>query len=181
MSKLPKPHRPFGLSLGIIAGLLLIVVIPGFELVWVAITNNVSMLAAGEFIGGVDVVGVNTLPLLGQGVVSISYLVACVLVWRGRPSAIGWIWPGVMLVAVVYIVVWRALPTLLAQPTLADGLDSAQSAQRAVLTVYTVGLVLLTLYSLWFVRRWSARAFFRGYYTERDAEILQDMGVATQD
>lgn len=169
----PRPGRPFGLSLAIFAIMILFSIIPlmriALDFVIIQHFNNFdwSFDADDErfdpIFSGADIQTVDVGSTVMILALSLSFLVVCVLAWRGRPAWIRYVlFFGVGALNLVNIA--ALLMTFLAPPDPLAGFTSADSLVRSSQMVY-IGLNLLTsLYLIWYMNRAPARAFYRGYY-----------------
>lgn len=171
-----KPPRTLGVSLAILASVMLFTVLPLLQVAApVLIQYRLSQVdlplpdgmgtvrpvaVGGELEGGSNGA---TLFQLGS---SALFLVIAIGAWLGRPR---WI-RGVMLAAVLILLtvtVITSIATLNAPPDINSGLDSGQSLTASLIYARLGVSGLVTLYVLWYLNRGPARAFYRGYYLQR--------------
>jgi len=168
-----KPPRTFGLSIAILASVVLFSVLPMLQVLIVNVVqarfNNVdlAMGADGEagipLIGGARIEGVSNAGLTIQIALGIAYLPLAFLAWRGRPRQIRFV--------IVAMVVGLTILTLLVAilmpriaPNAVQGIDSSGDLQRQLLITRTLVSIGIALYVVWYMNRAPARAFYRGSY-----------------
>lgn len=168
-----KPARTLGVSLAILASVMLFSVFPLLQLAMLLIINvrlqSVDIPVPGQdgtvspiAVGG-DLSGIANAAVVLQAGVGILYLVIAFFAWRGRPAWIRY----AMLAAVIAMTVLTlgfSIAPLLAQPSLSQGIDSGDALRRVLLSGQMVISILVALYVVWYMNRGPARAFFRGYY-----------------
>ena len=169
-----RPPRPFGLSLAVLASAILFGLLPIVESAITLALSNYQVIEEG-LASGIRLSNYDPFVSIAQIALSGVFLLLAILTWRGRPKAIRYIFPlGVLLFALgnVLLRLWPALST----PTnLLDGIDSGREAAQNYLRGQLIITVLTAIYCLWFSNRWSARAFFRGSYTESDLTMLAEV------
>jgi magnesium-transporting ATPase (P-type) len=171
-----KPSRPFGLSLAITAGLILFTVLPLTVTALLLYIRSYIYRNEGGALGGASVTNVSDTPFVILIVVGIFFLFVSIFAWRGRPRQMRWLYPAVVLAYTAVVVLGVALPAVTTPPSLEQGLDSGQDLARRVLSGYSGACLALGVFTVWFANRWSARAFFRGYYTDKDRALMEEMG-----
>lgn len=173
-----KPSRPFGLTLAILAAWLFYTVIP------LAITGLIFYINSYVYrdqtngmTSGMALTNFQVLPF--TVVIAAAVLMAFVglFAWMGRPSAMRFVFPALVFSYTLITLLGVLLPLITTQPTLLEGADSGQRVFEVLFSGYTGMTLLLTIYTLWFCNRWSARAFFRGYYTEKDKRAMAQIGI----
>lgn len=166
--------RPLGLSLAIILTVLLFSAFPLMQIGvnWfiqgrIAQINETELdfvpddAQSGErplAVGG----NFNTIAIwqvVAQGAVSLFFLVAAVMAWRGRPSWSRYLLFGAILFSTAFsgLVI---LSDMLTPRTLESGVTSADvffSQARCVQLFFTI---LVPLYAVWYMNRAPARAFY---------------------
>lgn len=169
----PKPGRTLGVSLAILASVMLFSIFPFLQLSMLAIINTrlqsvdmplpeqddtVAPLAVGGDIGGIASAG-----LIIQAAVGVVYLVIAFFAWRGRPA---WIRFAMIVTVVIMtgVTIGLSLSTLITQPELTQGIDSGEALRRVLLSGQMLLSILVALYVVWYMNRGPARAYFRGYY-----------------
>lgn len=173
-----KPPRPFGLTLAILLAWLLFSVIPLTVVGLLFYINSyVYRDASTGGMGGMTLTNFQVLPF--AGVIAIAVLMAFVgwFTWLGRPTWMRLAFPLMILLYTGVTLGGVLLPLATTSPTLLEGADSGQGVFEAVFSGYTALAGLLSLYALWFCNRWSVRAFFRGYYTEKDKRAMEALGI----
>lgn len=168
-----KPGRTLGVSLAILASVMLFSIFPflQFALLWIinARLQQVNLPVPGEetsvrplAVGG-DIAGVASTGLIIQALIGVAYLIIAFFAWRGRPSWIRFAMLASVVVVTIVTVVFSAAP-LLTEPTLSQGVDSGEALRRVLLSGRMIISILVALYVVWYMNRGPARAFFRGYY-----------------
>lgn len=168
-----EPRRPFGLSLAIIASVMLFAIFPLLDLARLLLFrwNLRDFQMADSQLGqplamGANFTGLTDSVLFVHAGFSVLFLVIAVLAWRGRPRWIRF----ALLWAVVALLVFTAgtaLAPLLRPSTFAQGVDSGFALLRGLVLGRLLLAVLISLYVVWYVNRAPARAFYRGYYLPR--------------
>jgi heme A synthase len=171
-----KPPRPFGLSLAIAAGLILFTLLPLTVTALVLYISSYVYRNAQGALGGASVTNVTDAPFVALMVVGVFFLFVSIFAWRGRPRQMRWLYPAVVLAYTAVVVLGVALPAVTTPPSIEQGLDSGQELARRVLSGYSGACIALGVFTAWFANRWSARAFFRGHYTDKDRALMEEMG-----
>jgi hypothetical protein len=167
------PPRPLGVSLAILAGVVLFTLLP---LMQVCLLLNVQQHflsfperlpddpeAVQPLASGVDILGgINSTTFVVQGITAIIFLVIAVFAWRGRPSYIRWVMVLVIPGITVFKFLYQAATT--AQYNLSQGISSGDSLLGAFNNIQFVMEFLVMLYVAWYMNRAAARAFYRGSY-----------------
>lgn len=169
-----KPGRTFGLSLAIIASVLLFSILPLLQVSMVLIVEyrlsqqpptlpvdgaeNIEPIAVGG-----DFTGVPQGTLLLQTVLGLGFLLIAVFAWVGRPSSIRFVMIAAVCALTLLTLLTSVLP-LFSQPSLQEGIDSGAGVARSLLASRALLTLLIPLYVLWYMNRAPARAFYRGYY-----------------
>lgn len=163
--------RPLGVSLAIILCAGLFAVLPLFQLGMNAlvyarlsrVADVTLVMPDGSVVNAIDAGGFEGLydPLawVVQGVVAVWVLSVCVMAWRGRPRGVRWWFTGTVLVLAglsAYVTLARAL----AVPSLSEGFSSADELTWWDGVRGIGAVVLLPLYTVWYMNRAPARAFF---------------------
>lgn len=165
-----KPPRATGLILALALSVGVFSVIP---LVVVAtlvyLLNRIYISEDGGF-AGVSIPGFSTEPLILYTAAALFFLGMAIVAWRGRRPAIR---PVFSVLNILYGVV-----TVIALPgSVQVGMDSASELRASLANFYVLLVIGTVVYVCWFMNRWSARAFYRGYYTPEEkarlAEIFQ--------
>jgi hypothetical protein len=173
-----KPSRPFGLTLAILAAWLFFTAIPlSITALIFYISSYVYRDQATGMTSGMSLTNFQVLPF--AVVIAAAVLMAFVglFTWIGRPAAMRFVFPALVFTYTLVTLLGVLLPLLSAPPTLIEGADSGQQVFGVLFSGYTGMTLLLTLYTVWFCNRWSARAFFRGYYTEKDKRAMAEIGI----
>jgi len=168
-----KPHRPLGLSLAIIMCGGLFALIPLLNLSMQALvqfrlsnlSNTQVTLPDGTTMQAVAAGGyenlINPGALIIQLLVCLWVIVICVMAWRGKPRGIRWVFTGTVL-TLAMLTAYVTLRTVFVMPNLSQGLSSADQVNGLGWTSALFSTVLLPLYTLWYLNRAPARAFFAG-------------------
>jgi len=168
----PKPGRPFGLTLALIGIIIIYTILPMIPVIFTFLINDYTILQGGQIAAGIQIPRLDATPLIIQTFISVGLLIIAIFAWFGRPRFIRHILTGALSLLAVAMLVALVLPALTTPPDITQGIDSTDQLQAPLLIGYSVLLMGMTLYALWFVNRWSSRAYFRGYYTEEDMARL---------
>lgn len=172
-----KPPRTLGISLAIILSLIAYTVIPMIRVIFTWVVRQ-RVRAAGFNMGGADVLGggmlgfagVTDTELLLRMVPALLFIAIAILAWRGKPAVIRL----VMVAAVIMLTLWNMALDIwkIWQSRQIDAADGFY-AESSLLAAYQPALfgffMVVMLYTVWYLNRGPARAFFRGYYLERPA------------
>lgn len=168
-----KPPRTLGLSLAILASVMLFTVFPMIQVAMILLiryrfqnaevnipgeNSTVAPVAVGSAFAGLD-----DTTLWVQLVFGVIFLVIAVCAWRGRPRWIRF----VMLAAVVLltlVTIALSLAPLVTNPDFAQGIDSGAAIRSVLLSGRMLLSILVALYVVWYINRGPARAYYRGYY-----------------
>ena len=144
--------RPLGLSIAILATAILYGVAPLLEVYFV---HRLSMTAEESFVlGGADISQWAWI----EGAVGGVILALCALAWWGRPAWIRHVLVAVVLAATA-VNVYRIIDAAVSPSNAVyDGL--AQSALRGWLVCQLPALAFNPLYTMWYLNRAPARAFY---------------------
>jgi hypothetical protein len=168
----PRPGRPFGLTLAIVATTMIYSVVPllqlGFDLLLMNHFRTLDMSMPWNegdevvFAGAnADIVSAGDVVLVS--VSGIAFLVVAFFAWRGKPAWSRYLlFFGVLGLNALYLVV--VLSTLLRPVDLSQGFTSADELVRSSQIGYLLMMSLVTVYLVWYMNRAPARAFYRGYY-----------------
>lgn len=169
-----RPRRPFGVSLAILLSLMIFVVIPMVVVIFFAASSGILYRIESEAMSGINVVGVSLTSFTGVIIVSTLVLILGVAAWRVRSEWVRRLFSLVVLGAGVIGSV-SLLQSALTGPSLESGIDSATEIARNNTIIIIVVLALVTAFSVWMMQRWSAKAFYRGYYTQDDLERIDSV------
>ncbi len=173
-----KPPRPFGLTLAILTAWLLFTIIPlVISMIVFYINSYVYKDAESGGVGGTSVTNFQPLPYVFVMAIAILFAFVGIFAWRGRPKQMRLVFPMLVVLMTLVTVLGIVIPTITATPTLSQGIDSSIDLTRRVLSGYSGMVVICSVYSIWFCNRWSARAFFRGYYLDKDRETMVTLGI----
>lgn len=168
-----KPGRTLGLSLAIIASVILFSILPLMQVGTVFLlrsrlqtanltvdkqNQNIAPLAVGGSYTGVD-----ESALIVQTALGIVFLVIAFFAWRGKPAWIRFVMLASVVVLTLVTVGFSLIP-LLSQPDMNQGFDSGESIRDMLLSSRLLLSILVALYVVWYVNRGPARAYYRGYY-----------------
>lgn len=169
-----KPGRPFGVSLAILASVLLFSLIPLLQTGMVLLVeahfrnlDNTITLPSGEvlegFSGGDFRGGISDERLILNIATAVIFLFVAALAWRGKPPYMRY----VMLVSVTLLTAislgLTIIPSLLNQNTATSG-GSLDALVTPLLCLQLALHILIPVYVVWYLNRAPARAFYRGYY-----------------
>lgn len=174
-----KPGRPFGVTLAIIASVLLFAVIPLLQIGMVLIVenhfrnlDNTITLPSGEvlegFSGGDFRGGISDERIILQGVTGIIFIGIALLAWRGRPPYIRYIMLVSVLVLTGIALAFTIIPSLLNRNASTSG-GSLDILTTPLLCLQLALHILIPVYVVWYLNRAPARAFYRGYYLQQNA------------
>ncbi len=171
-----RPARTFGLSLAILASVMLFSLLPLMQVAMILLmrarVQSMSLDVPGEadavapMLSGGSFTGVADVNLMVQAVLGLVFLVIALFAWRGRPGWIRFVTLGAVL-ALTLITIGLSVTSLLANPDLAVGIDSGEAIARVLLSGRLLLSVLLAFYVVWYMNCGPARAFYRGYYLQR--------------
>lgn len=167
-----QPGRPFGLTLALVAILIVFVMMPLLMVVYVLVVNDFMVMERGAYITGIDLPALDTTPYLIQGAISLWFLGLVLMAWRGRPAWVRWLLPLSLIILTGLTIISQVLPLISQPSSLSNGIDSTSTLIQPLAMGYAVLTITITTYTTWFVNRWSSRAFFRGYYVEKDKNHL---------
>lgn len=174
-----KPSRPFGVSLAIVVSLLLFTILPLIEVGFIIAVDNMMIF---DDVGrsGLNVIGMDAIQqkMTIQVILAIGFLLLSILAWMGRPAIIRQIFSATIGLVGLLTIFTQILPALTAAPTV---MDSTRDINQPVLIIYLIVTTLITLYSVWYLNRWAARAFYRGYYLPADIEEMKRIEAELND
>ena len=159
-----RPGRPLGVTLAIIASMLLYTCWPILQVVTILRLNSLMDTQDG-ITTGIQLTNVPEFVYFVQVFLSLVFFFVALLAWRGRPAIMRFVLVGAVLFFTVFSVVSNILPILLSQPSLTEGgLDSGQEVAKQLTTGQLIFTILLPVYVIWFMNRGPSRAFYRGFY-----------------
>jgi hypothetical protein len=174
-----KPPRPFGLTLAILTAWLLFTIVPlVISMIVFYINSYVYKDPETGGVGGLTMTNFQSAPYIFVMMVAILFAFVGVFAWRGRPRQMRFVFPAFVVAISLVTVLGIVIPSVTATPTLQQGIDSSQDLARRVLSGYSGATIVCAMYTLWFCNRWSARAFFRGYYLDKDREQMTHLGMS---
>ncbi len=172
-----KPGRPLGVTLAIVASVMLFTVFPLMIVAMVLLVQshfqnlNFDGSDLEPIAMGGDFMGVPPASLGIQVILSLVFLVIAIFAWRGRPPFIRY----VILVAVL-VLTGITFAVTIAENTSPQNLPQGMSSLDSMLRSGSCGLLVLdllvSLYVAWYLNRGPARAFYRGYYLPDPAGAL---------
>ncbi len=175
MIRSPKPARSFGLSLAIIAGVFLFTGIPLFQLAIFVFVSR-PMYEDGGVITGMKVGIIDEGQLFLQVIFALAFLIIALFGWRGRPSGIRLVLSVAVVVITIYNTLFVLLPAIVSVPdVVVSGIDSSFELSRQLRVGQLVASLVVMLYMVWYLNRWPARAFFRGYYLPEEITALEEI------
>ena len=167
-----RPKRTAGISLALLVTIIFYTVIPlvqvGFTTYIRFVSNRNNALVGANFDtigGGLGITAVTDGDLLARAVPALIYLLIAILGWRGKPSLVRYLVIG----SAVTLPLWYGL--LIYLQLLEDqrlGVLSSNAFAVLLQNTYLVTSVLAALYTMWYMNRAPARAFYRGYYLESE-------------
>ena len=171
-SKSPqKPSRPFGVTLALITCFVMFVVLPVIEVAFVmGVDNMMTFDEVGR--SGLNVIGIEQFgsQMILQSASALGFCILIVMAWLGRPANIRLIFSAAVASLGILTIVSQIIPRLMTSSTV---LDSTRDFNQSVLIFYLIMTIFITLYSVWYLNRWAARAFYRGYYLPEDIEEMK--------
>lgn len=162
-----RPERPLGVSLAILASVMLFTLFP---LMLVAMVLLVQRHFQNVDLGGLepiaisgDFLGISPANLAMQTILSLTFLVIAVLAWMGHPPFIRYVLLAAV-IAMTLLTLGVTISQAVAEQSLPQGVSSLDSLMRSVSCGQFALSVLVSLYVVWYLNRGPARAFYRGYY-----------------
>ena len=170
-----RPPRPFGVTLAIIASLILFSCFPLMEvgmLISVRLHfSNLNLAGDGPqpFAMGTDFLGISDGKLFLQALIALIFLIIAFFAWRGRRPFMRYVLmlacAGLTLFNILNVVVGQ-----LSQQNLSAGTTYLDSILSSLSLGQFVAGFLVTFYVVWYLNRGPARAFYRGYYLPMPAD-----------
>ncbi|MAU11002.1 MAG: hypothetical protein CL607_14365 [Anaerolineaceae bacterium] len=168
----PKPHRPFGVSLAILLSLMIFVLIPMVLVVFFVASNDVFYRIESQAMAGVDINGMDPQSFIVASIVAAVVLVLGLAAWRVRSEWIRRFYSASVLIAGILATAALVL-SVQTGSDLQNGIDSMTQAARDNVAIFVIVIVAVTAFIVWMMQRWSAKAFYRGHYTEEDFIRIQ--------
>ncbi len=172
-----RPRRTLGISLALLMTTIFYTVIPLIQVGFTAYiryrTYRSGVLVGASFdsIGGaLGIISVTNGDLLARAVPALIYLIVAILGLRGKPSIVRHLVVG----GAIVLPLWYGL--LIYLQLLEDrqlGVMSSNTLAVLLQNSYLVMSVLATLYTVWYMNRAPARAFYRGYFIEPEQTTEQ--------
>lgn len=173
MTNMPKPMRSFGLSIAIISSVLLFTGVPFFQLAIFMLVSR-PMYEDSGIVTGVNVGVIDQGQLFLQVLLASGFFIIALFGWNGRPAGIRRVLSFSVIGMTVYNISFILLPAILSTPNVTvSGIDSSFELSRQLRIGQLVSSLLVTVYVVWYLNRWPARAFFRGYYLPEEWSALQ--------
>jgi hypothetical protein len=176
-----KPPRTLGIALAIVLASLFYTVIPlGFVGFTYALQAQMRDTGIAVGIGDVEIPGgsvgfasISRVELILWTITAIAFLIVAILAWRGQGTQIRFVFLGAVIVApLAYWGLW-AFRSYRDQQYLAEtGAIIAGTGLPGICSSAFALPILVTLYIMWYMNRGPARAFYRGYYLERNDDQL---------
>ena len=170
-----RPPRPFGVTLAILASLILFSIFPLIEVgMLISVRLHFANLKFTDdgtqpFAMGADFLGIPDSKIILQAAIAIIFLIIAFLAWRGRPRYMRYV---LMLTCALltFFNILNVIAGQLSQQSLDSGASSLDSILNSLsLGQFAIGL-LVTFYVVWYLNRGPARAFYRGYYLPMPVE-----------
>jgi hypothetical protein len=157
------PPRTLGISIALAGSAILFGILPLLQLAYIAwLTQYVAVDPEGGM-AGFRVSGVDPVPVAGQIIASVGFLLMTAQAWRGRPAWMRQVYSlAVFLFSIVLI--GSGLRQMAASSPLGEGITSMDDFWRNAQFLQVAGVAVLGVYVVWYLNRWPARAFFRGSY-----------------
>ena len=173
----PKPPRTLGIALAIMLSTLFYTVLP---LVFVGFTYSLKhrMQSSGIMIGSGDVeipggsVGFMSITNVELGLwagFALIFMFIAILAWRGGHTRIRYLFVAtVVLVPLAYGALWGYRGYTDAKYLAESGAILPGAGLPGICSSVVSLPILLTLYTVWYMNRGPARAFYRGHYLSRE-------------
>lgn len=181
MAERPKPGRPLGVALAIIASVFLFSFLPLTQVFFVLLLRQRVYFAPDGMVGGgTDVLGGSETRLLLQTALGLIYLVIAVFAWRGRPPYMRYVVILFVLGLMALTLVLNILPNLNAGVCTQLPCDSSDVFDQDLSRIQLPFIILVPLYVIWYMNRGPARAFYRGYYLADSSESKELSDISTE-
>lgn len=177
MTQFIRPGRPFGVTLAIALSTLVFSIIPLLEVGFLVVVNQSIYQDETGVIVGTDLLQSASVPIFVQTFVALAFLLVAILAWQGGRPHIRLVFIGITIALAAILTIFQILPAIAMQPNLEQGVDSMAEILRQWRFVQLIVIVLIALYVVWYMNRWAACAFYRGYYTQSDIAHLREIGV----
>lgn len=163
-----RPPRTFGLSIALIASVILFTVMPLAQVIWLGLLRwRLHDLDFGSgpqpFAIGGDYSDIGGGQLIIRVAFGLLFFMVAAFAWAGRPRGIRWVMLAAVLIMTAFTIIVTLVPLFQAQ-ALAQGIDSGDTFRHVILGAQLFLSVLIPLYVVWYINRGPARAFYRGYY-----------------
>lgn len=172
-----RPGRPFGVSVAVIVSVVFFTILPLAELLAVLFISRTVLNEGFSGFAGISIAGLSDPLLIAQAAIALLFLMIAVMTWRGKPASIRIVFWITVLVFSGGLFSIQIITALSSVPDLSSGFDSATQYETPLQFAYLITLALIGLYTTWFMNRWSARAFYRGYYLPADLKRIEDARI----
>lgn len=178
MSLKTKPGRPFGVTIAIFLSVLMYTILPLMEVVYLLVVNQLIYhdSETGAIIG-FDLLASAGSPIFVQSFIALAFLLVAIFAWRGTYPQIRNIYIATVVGLTIAFIILQIIPYLFVQPNIEEGINSTDVIKQQGRLFQLILLLLIMLYVVWYMNRWAAKAFYRGFYIESDAEHLRALGV----
>lgn len=173
-----KPGRPFGVTIAIIVSVIMysflpltqVVIILGVEQIVNDVSDGIDLTVDASASGGDFRGGVTDGQLITQSAFSLIFLGVAIMAWRGRPSYMRFVLIGSVLILALINIGLIIIPQLTQSDSGLTGASggSLEDAFASLQITQIILLILVPIYVVWYLNRGPARAFYRGFYLERE-------------
>lgn len=173
-----KPARPFGVTLAILLCVLFFSLIPLISvgsrvMIERHITRDQTFVlpdgSTVEAISGVDEGGaLDEGAVRVQIAVSVFFIVVAFFAWRGRSNVMRYLFMAAV-VGIALILLYQNF--VLFRDSGFEG-GTGEALLRFLRNINILFLILLPAYVVWYLNRAPARAFYRGYYLQKELDWL---------
>jgi hypothetical protein len=153
-----RPPRPFGVTLAIIASLLLFTVFPLMEVAMLLSVRlhfaNLTFEGEGPqpFATGADFLGIPDSKIFFQAIIALIFLVIAFFAWRGRPPFMRYVLIGAC-VGLTLFNILNLVVSQLSQQNLAAGFSSLDSILNSLSVGQFAISLIVTFYVVWYLNR----------------------------
>lgn len=172
-----RPRRPFGVSLAIFASVFLFAGVPLLRVFFFLSLPRLTFSEEDGIITGMSS-PVSDVALFVDLMSGLIFIVVAVFAWHGRPSFVRLLLMLMTAGLSLFNILQGYLPALLTVPDpLEMGIDSLFETGRSLQLLLLVVTALVALYVVWYMNRWAARAFYRGFYLPEDIVTMQELDL----